>query len=339
MSGGVDSAVTAVLLKEAGYQVSGIHLELAPNPLVDPALEHADLEMTCRMLDIPLHYLSLESEFKERIIEYFYQEYSLGRTPNPCVRCNRNIKFGLLLNKVQDMGGELLATGHYARLEKRDGLFHLFRGVDNTKDQSYFLYVLDQPVLERVLFPLGGMHKTEVKAIAAQKGLPSAVRKESQDICFVTDDDHKGFLAARIQPKPGRIINTAGQTLGYHQGLAYYTIGQRQGMGVSASQRLYVIKMNAASNELVIGTWDELLTTDLTVNDINWVCGQPAPGPIEVMAKVRYRATPAAAAIEFTGNQVRVHFETAQRAIAPGQSVVFYQGDEVIGGGIIAQTG
>jgi tRNA-uridine 2-sulfurtransferase len=232
-----------------------------------------------------------------------------------------------------------MATGHYARVEQRNGLFHLLKGVDNTKDQSYFLYILSQPVLARVLFPLGEMRKTEVKALAAQKGLPSAKRKESQDICFVPDNDQKAFLSARVAFAPGEIVNQAGQRVGRHQGLAYYTIGQRQGMGVSAGERLYVIDMDAINNRLVIGTWDELLKSELTAGEVNWVSGQSPPGTLQVKAKVRYRAAEAAAAVEVRGLQLNVRFETPQRAIAPGQSVVFYQEDEVVGGGIIEKTG
>ena len=339
MSGGVDSAVTAFLLKEAGYRVSGIHLELSPNPLTTPEAEHADLETTCRMLDIPLHYLSLEEDFQSSIIDYFCEEYRRGRTPNPCVRCNRQIKFGLLLKKVLEMGGELLATGHYSRVEKSAGSFHLLKGLDNTKDQSYFLYVLNQTVLERVLFPLGGLRKTEVKALASQKGLPSAVRKESQDICFVPDNDHKAFLAARVAFQAGEIVDSGGKVLGRHQGLAAYTVGQRQGMRVSASERLYVVEMDAEKNRLVIGTWDELLKSDLTACDLNWVSGQIPRETLHVTARVRYRAVGAVAAVDVEGNRAKVHFETAQRAIAPGQSVVFYKGEEVIGGGVIEKAG
>jgi tRNA-specific 2-thiouridylase len=339
MSGGVDSAVTALLLKEAGYRVSGIHLELSPNPLIAAEVEHADLEKTCRMLDLPLHYLHLEIDFKDRIIDYFCEEYAIGQTPNPCVRCNRLIKFGLLWQKVQELGGQRLATGHYARVEKREGVFHLLKGVDNTKDQSYFLYVLSQPVLAGVLFPLGGMRKTAVKALAAQRGLPSATRQESQDICFVPDNDHKAFLAGRAAGNPGDIVDKGGRPVGRHQGLAYYTIGQRQGMGISAAERLYVIEMDAVQNRLRVGSWDELLRSDLTARDVNWVSGHAPESTINVTARVRYRGTEAAATVEFQAGQARVRFENPQRAIAPGQSVVFYQGDEVVGGGIIEKTG
>jgi tRNA-uridine 2-sulfurtransferase len=339
MSGGVDSAVTALLLKEAGYQVSGIHLELSPNPLLKPQEEHSDLEKTCDILKVPLHYLHLENDFKDRIVDYFCEEYSLGKTPNPCVRCNRVIKFGLLLQRIIELGGDLLATGHYARVENREGTYHLLKGLDSTKDQSYFLYVLSQDILSKVLFPLGGMRKTAVKALAAQKGLPPAVRKESQDVCFVPDNDHKAFLATHVTFRPGDIVDNTGKTIGSHQGLGYYTVGQRQGMGISSGERLYVVEMDAEKNRLIIGKWDELLKSDLTAAQVNWLSGQAPVGFIRVTAKIRYRANEAPATVNVQGAQAKVHFDTPQRAIAPGQSVVFYQGDEVLGGGIIEKTG
>jgi tRNA-specific 2-thiouridylase len=339
MSGGVDSAVTAYLLKEAGYRVSAVHLELTPPAQNSQPLDHADLEEVCRKLEIPLHYLHLEDEFQEQVIDYFCREYAQGLTPNPCVRCNRRIKFGLLLKNVLEMGADYLATGHYAGVEKRENGFHLVKGVDSSKDQSYFLYVLEQSVLSRLILPLERMRKSEVKDLAARKGLPQATHKESQDICFVANNDHKSFLAARIDSPPGEIVGRNGRRMGQHQGLAYYTIGQRQGMGVSATERLYVIEKDAAHNRLVVGGWDDLLKNGLTAGAINWISGQPPSGPQTVKVKVRYRATEAPAVVEARGDQVEVRFITPQRGIAPGQSVVFYEGEEVLGGGIIEEAG
>jgi tRNA-uridine 2-sulfurtransferase len=339
MSGGVDSAVSAFLLQEAGYRVAAIHLELAPDPSIDPAVEHADLEETCRRLDIPLHYLNLESAFKTRVIDYFCAEYARGQTPNPCVRCNRAIKFGLLWQKVQELGGDFLATGHYARVENKDGRYHLLKGLDGTKDQSYFLYVLNQAVLAKVIFPLGTWRKTDVKALAAQKGLPAAQRPESQDICFVPANDLPAFLASRIDLKEGDIVDLQGRLRGRHQGLASYTIGQRQGLHISAPEALYVVEKDPRHNRLVVGGWDDLLKSDLTAGQVNWVSGPVPVGPLAVKAKIRYRAAEAAAVVEAEGERAKVHFENPQRGLAPGQSVVFYLADEVIGGGIIEETG
>ena len=225
MSGGVDSSVTAYLLQEAGYRVEGVHLELVP-AAGQPEANHGDLELTCQMLGIPLHYVHLESEFEKGIIRYFCEEYSRGRTPNPCIRCNKVIKFGLLLEKVSELGGEYLATGHYARIQKDREGYSLLKGKDQAKDQSYFLYELGQKELARVLFPLGDRCKQEVKELAARLGLPASKRKESQDICFIPDNDSRAFLSSRLEMTPGEIVDTEGRVLGRHQGWGH--VGQRQ---------------------------------------------------------------------------------------------------------------
>ncbi len=333
MSGGVDSSVTAYLLKEAGYAVSGIHLELSP-----PATDHADLERTCQQLGIPLYYLHMEQDFKERVIDYFCQEYSRARTPNPCVQCNKNFKFGLLLDKVKEMGGDYLATGHYARVVKTESGWRLLKGVDPVKDQSYFLYVLGQAELKHILFPIGGMLKSEVKKLAAEKGLPASVRKESQDVCFIPDDDSRAFLSARLPDSPGDIVDLAGKVVGRHRGLAFYTVGQRQGMGVSAAERLYVVRLEAETNRLVIGPNSALFKKRLIAYNLSWISGSPPEGRMKVMAKVRYRSPEAEATVEVRGDESEVVFTEPQRALAPGQSVVFYLGDSVLGGGIIRET-
>jgi tRNA-specific 2-thiouridylase len=337
MSGGVDSSVTAYLLKEAGYAVSGIHLELTSG-LEIAAAEHNDLELTCQMLRIPIHFLNAEVEFKERVIEYFCQEYSLGRTPNPCIRCNKDIKFGLLMDKVREMGGDYLATGHYVRVEASAAGYQLLKGVDPAKDQSYFLYVLGQKELSQVLFPVGGLLKTEVKKLAADLGLPASVRRESQDICFVPGGDHRAFLNSRLKPRPGEIVDAEGNIRGEHKGLAYYTVGQRQGMGVSAGQRLYVIHLDNITNRLIIGPQDQLFKKSLSAHNLNFISGRAPEGCIEIRAKVRYRALEAKAVLLVKGNKADINFIEPQRAIALGQSVVFYQGESVLGGGIIAGT-
>jgi tRNA-specific 2-thiouridylase len=338
MSGGVDSSVTAYLLKEAGYSVQGIHLELSHNSDTKPEIEHAGLERTCNLLNIPLHYLHLEEPFSHRIVDYFCDEYSSGRTPNPCIRCNKSIKFGLLLEKVIDMGGDYLATGHYATVKADSEGYHLYKGVDKTKDQSYFLYVLGQKQLEHVLFPIGEMLKSQVRKLAASLGFPSAVIRESQDICFIPNNDSQAFLAERATPKPGEIVDLEGKLLGRHRGLAFYTVGQRQGMGVSSKERLYVIRLETASNRLVIGPESQLYKKTLMAKDLNWISGLPPQGTAEVFAKVRYRSNEAKARIQAVGETFEVYFEEPQRAIAAGQSVVFYQDNMVLGGGIIDET-
>jgi tRNA-uridine 2-sulfurtransferase len=376
MSGGVDSSVTAHLLQQAGYEVEGIHMELTEKPDGAPEPDHRELEETCRRLGVPLHYFHTEADFKERVIEYFCEEYRQGRTPNPCVRCNKNIKFGKLLERVRGMGGDYLATGHYARIEASAEGYRLLKGTDPTKDQSYFLYVLGQRELGSVLFPVGGMLKSEVKKIAAKLNLPAAVRKESQDICFIPDGNIKEFLRRRstnARNNSGNIVDINGNIRGKHNGLEYYTVGQRQGMGIGGGERLYVIRLDKENNQLIIGSEDQLYKKRLIAHNLNWISGKAgemsgkvnwtsgktdevfgkadsisgetssesgrAPeGQTEVTARVRYRAAEAKAVLEVEGDVVTVTFAEPQRAIAPGQSVVFYRGDEVMGGGIIKET-
>jgi tRNA-uridine 2-sulfurtransferase len=338
MSGGVDSSVTAHLLKEAGYDVQGIHLELFKASENKPGNEHTGLERTCQILNIPLHYLHLEDSFNNHIIDYFCREYSLGRTPNPCIRCNKNIKFGLLLEHVLKMGADFLATGHYAISKVDSQGCGLYKGVDPAKDQSYFLYVLGQKQLEHILFPLGGLLKSQVKEIASGLGLPSAVIKESQDICFVPGNDSQAFLSSRVNPQPGQIVDSEGKVLGTHQGLAFYTVGQRQGMGVSAKERLYIIRLEPPTNRLVIGPGSLLFKSRLIAKDLNWISGHPPEDGLEVKAKIRYRSKEAAAIIKIVENKVEVLFAEPQRAIALGQSIVFYREDRILGGGIIDEV-
>jgi tRNA-uridine 2-sulfurtransferase len=348
MSGGVDSAVSAHLLKQAGYAVTGIHLELAPTPSPDTEKEHADLENTCRLLEVPLVYLHLEEEFRERIIDYFCGEYGRGRTPNPCVRCNQQVKFGLLLEKVRELGGSRLATGHYARIEAAGSEYRLLKGRDPLKDQSYFLYRLAQRELAQVIFPVGSLFKAEVKRIATGLGLPAAVRRESQDICFISDGDSCAFLSERIPPRPGDIVDTSGRILGRHRGLAFYTIGQRQGVGVSGREPLYVVRLDSANNRLVVGPGSMLLSQKLRAEDLSWISGRPPGQSTSIRAKVRYRSAEVEAMLEMeehcaiNGGAINggalITFKEAQRAIAPGQSVVVYREDAVLGGGIIAEA-
>jgi tRNA-specific 2-thiouridylase len=283
MSGGVDSSVTAYLLKEAGYEVQGIHLELPVGDTPIPETDHSDLEKTCEALNIPLHYLKVETEFKEKVIGYFCEEYNQGRTPNPCVQCNRNIKFGILLDRVLEMKGDYLATGHYARIDRIEADYRLLKGVDKSKDQSYFLYLLGQRELEHVLFPLGGLHKTQVKKIAVKEGLPAAVRRESQDICFLPDGDYHAFISSRVSSEPGEVVDVAGRVVGRHKGLAYYTIGQRQGLGISSQEPLYVIKLDSRtvdSNRPV----ESLFKTSLIAKNLSWI-SESTTGVLEVIVR------------------------------------------------------
>lgn len=333
MSGGVDSSMAAVLLKEAGYEVGGVHMQLSPGH--NPEHSILDLERTCQLLDIPLYKLNFEPEYQNDVIEYFCEEYSLGRTPNPCIACNQHIKFGLLLNKVLEMGADYLATGHYARIEHSANGYRLLKALDLTKDQSYFLYTLGQQQLEHLLLPLGNLHKVEVRRLAAKLGLPTATGPESQDVCFIPDKDYRSFIAKRIPLKSGDIVDTKGNVLGRHSGLAQYTVGQRQGLGLASSERLYVIKLDTSSNRLVVGTRDELLSKSLFAHKLSWISDKAPQEPLSIMTKIRSRSPEVRAKLYVNDGMAEVNFHEPQRAIAPGQAVVFYQGNAVLGGGII----
>ena len=330
MSGGVDSSLAAALLKEAGYEVSGVYMQLwsAHNP-------SPDLERTCQLLDIPLHKLNLEAEFQSLVINYFCQEYSLGRTPNPCIVCNQHIKFGLLLNKALEMGADYLATGHYARIERSQNGYRLLKAVDPTKDQSYFLYTLGQTELQHLLLPLGNLRKVEVRRLASKQGLPTSSRHDSQDVCFIPDNDYRLFIAKHIPLEPGDIVDTEGKVLGRHRGLAQYTVGQHQGLGLASAQRLFVLKLDTTTNRLVVGTKDQLFSDNLIAGKLSWVSGEIPKEPINITAKIRYKSSEVAATLHSRDGVVEINFNQPQRAITPGQAIVFYQGDTVLGGGII----
>jgi tRNA-specific 2-thiouridylase len=331
MSGGVDSSVAAALLKQDGHDVSGIHARLWPDAI--PAL--TELERTCKLLGIPLHKLELEEEFRRQVVDYFTGEYGRGRTPNPCVVCNQQIKFGPLMSRALEMGADYLATGHYARIEPSPEGYRLRKAADQSKDQTYFLYILGQRQLERLLFPLGELRKDNVKKMAAKMGLPTSSRSESQDICFVPDNDYRAFIAGQLSFQPGDIVDIKGTVLGQHEGLAKYTVGQRQGLKLSSREPLYAIELDAANNRLVVGSKDLLLHSVLLASQLNWVSGRAPASPINIKAKVRYKAPEVAAELRVNNNGAELRFAEPQQAIAPGQSVVFYQDDCVLGGGII----
>jgi tRNA-uridine 2-sulfurtransferase len=330
MSGGVDSSVTAALLQREGYDVFGIHLRLWPGDI-----HNEDLESACRLLGIPLHELDLTTEFQDRVVDYFCKEYQGGRTPNPCVVCNEEVKFGLLLERAGKMGADYLATGHYARVESAGEIFHLLRGADRTKDQSYFLYRLGQRQLSRVFFPVGGLTKVKVRQIARELGLSAVDRKESQDICFIPGGDYRSFLKSRIDLQPGDIVDITGKILGRHHGLALYTVGQRHGLGISAGAECYVLRLETEGNRLVVGEKAALYSRGLVAFGLNWVAGK-VPGELDGIAgSVRYKASEVSVELNLKGSMAEVYFENPQTAVTPGQSVVFYRNEEVLGGGII----
>ena len=339
MSGGVDSSVAAALLVKEGYDVIGITHQIWPSEKQSfggccglDAIDSA--RAVANKLSIPYYVLDLRQEFADKVISVFCREYGAGRTPNPCVLCNQFVRFGIMLDKVLKMGIDAVATGHYVRLVESSGSLHLYRSSDSKKDQSYFLYTLDQNILSYLLFPVGGLEKTEVRRLATELGLPSASRKDSQDICFI-QQDYRSFLMSNISLNPGDIVDISGRVIGKHEGLGLYTIGQRHGLNIAGGEPLYVIRLDKDENRVVVGPQDALYSDILTAVDVNWISGSPPAVNTPVTARVRYHAPRAEAALTLTDNGVKVIFKQPQMAIAPGQSVVFYSGDEVLGGGII----
>ena len=340
MSGGVDSSLAAALLKEADYEVIGVTMQIWPPDKQAfggggsiEAVE--DAKKVAHKLGIPHYVMNFRDIFAQRVIADFCQEYSQGRTPNPCIRCNQYIKFDALLQRTKELDADLLATGHYARIEQSPDGYRLLRAVDRSKDQSYFLYTLTQRELQHLLLPVGDHHKVEVRRLAAELELPTANRRDSQDICFIPDNDYRAFVAQYIPPKSGDIIDTKGKVLGKHHGLTHYTVGQRQGLGLASNERLYVLKIDAPGNRLVVGTEDRLSSDRLYASNLSWVSGKAPHEPINITAKIRYQSPEAAAELHLDGETAEVNFHQPQKAIAPGQAVVFYQGNAVLGGGII----
>lgn len=334
MSGGVDSSVAAAILKNRGYKVFGITMQLDGG---DDRLKAA--AEIARRLKIPHYVFDLRRPFRQKVIEPFCTEYERGRTPNPCVECNRSIKFGLLLEKAINLGADYLVTGHYARIQPGNDGYHLLKGIDPGKDQSYFLYTLEQKQLPHILMPLGEIYKNQARRIAREMGLADIVLKESRDICFIPTEGIDYFISRNARSRPGDIIDTDGKVLGRHAGLPHYTIGQRHGMAVSSNKRLYVIGLEAETNRVVVGSLGQLNRDRMMVKNLSWVSGKAPPGEIEVAVRVRYRAPAAPARLLICGDAAEVIFSEPQRAIAPGQSAVFYSGEEVLGGGIIERAG
>ncbi len=346
LSGGIDSSVAAALLVQEGRQVIGISLRQWGNgeyPQGDGARDpHSEAlaraRRTCEMLEIPFHLADARSPFRTCVVDYLVGEYASGRTPNPCVRCNQAIRFGLLMAEALGLGATHLATGHYARVREMDGGWELLRGVDRHKDQSYFLHALGQAQLGRCLFPLGERTKAEVRALANKLRLPAAAAPESQDICFLAGGDYRVFLA-REAPSllaPGPIVDTEGRVLGKHQGLPCYTIGQRKGLGIAAPEPLYVVSIRAEENALVVGTRDELRRDNCRVQEMSYISGSPPGSSFRASAQVRYRARLAAVTVrQESADQAWVQFDNPQSPIAPGQYLVLYDGQVVLGGGPI----
>lgn len=345
MSGGVDSSVAAALLKKQGHEVIGMMLRLWSEPgrqafnrcCTPEAMALA--RRVAAQFEIPFYAVDIREPFYETVISTFIDGYSQGITPNPCLTCNRSIRFGLLLDRALAIGADYLATGHYARLQTDpSGQIHLLRGQDQSKDQSYVLSVLNQEQLKHALFPVGEYQKHEIREIALELGLAIANRPDSQDLCFLAGDDYRSFLqrhAPQIS-QPGEFVNRAGERLGSHQGLANYTIGQRKGLGIAAANPLYVLEKIPANNTIILGTAEELQRSHLTVHSINWISGRPPHAPFRASVQIRYRSREVDALLSPHGSTAAaVKLDTPQRGITPGQAAVFYQGEECLGGGII----
>lgn len=348
MSGGVDSSVAALLLQQAGHKISGVNLRMfhnedlgqSPGKTCCSLADAEDAGLVARRLGAPFYVFDVSQVFRSTVIRDFIEEYQNGRTPNPCAVCNRTVKFGALLNRVRVLGADYLATGHYARVEQdaATGRYLLKRGLDRSKDQSYFLYMLTQEQLAHTLFPLGGLEKTQVRQLAEAHGLVNAHKHDSQDICFVPDGDYAAFIERTVgSPSlPGNFVDQKGQVLGHHRGIIRYTHGQHKGLGLSTSEPLYVLEKDAVSNTIRLGLDSDLWSQTLTAEQFNWVSIPEPTEPIAVTVKTRYSQREAAAiARSLPGGRCQVTFEEPQRAITPGQAVVLYQEEIVVGGGTI----
>jgi tRNA-uridine 2-sulfurtransferase len=342
MSGGVDSSVAAALLVEQGHEVIGIMMRLwaeGENRCCAPDAVD-DARRVAARLGIPFYLVNYEAEFRDCVVDYFVQEYSRGRTPNPCLACNQHIRFDRLLRRALSLDADYLATGHYARIGRDADGYRLCTGLDAGKDQSYVLYMLGQEELRRVLFPLGAYTKAQVREMARQRRLPVADKDESMELCFVADDDYRRFLRAYAPQsvQPGPILDTHGQEVGRHQGLPFYTVGQRRGLGIAAPEALYVIDLDTDRNAVIVGPAHELGRGVLLAGEVHYIRDVAPPGPLRVQAKIRYRASLADATwTPLPGDRARVQFDAPLRDITPGQAVVAYQGHTVLGGGIIEE--
>lgn len=346
MSGGVDSSVAACLLVEQGYEVLGSHMNLVHLDGVEHGCcgpqARADAAEVAHIAGFPFEVVDMSVVFERTVLADFFAEHEAGRTPNPCVRCNEHIKFGAFLDRADELGVDLVATGHYVRTERDTaGRWHIYRGADRGKDQSYVLHMLGQEQLARSLFPVGSMPKTETRAHAERLGLPVATKPDSQEVCFVPGADHSAFIEEHAPHlvRDGEIVDAGGTIVGAHHGSFRYTVGQRRGLGVSMVARTYVIDVDADRNRVMVGPGELLARRGLVADRVSWVAGRPpADGPFEAEVRLRYKGEDVAAVVEPEGDRVGVEFRVQQRGVAPGQSVVIYRGDELLGGARIVEA-
>ncbi len=349
MSGGVDSSVTALLLKEQGYDVIGVFMknwdDTDESGVCTAEQDFQDVRRVCDQIGIPYYTVNFEKEYMEKVFAYFLDEYKRGRTPNPDVMCNREIKFGDFLVKALNLGADYIATGHYARVEFRDGEYKLLRGVDSNKDQTYFLNRLGQDQLSKTMFPIGHLPKQQVREIAEKAGLATARKKDSTGICFIGERNFREFLKTYLPAIPGEIRSVDGELLGRHEGLMYYTLGQRQGLGIGGGgngQPWFVVDKDLERNILVVaqgGDHPRLYSNGLVATDVNWISGKPPADEFRCTAKFRYRQPDQGVTVRLRkGMTWEVLFDQPQKAVTPGQAVVFYDGEVCLGGGTIDEV-
>ena len=346
MSGGVDSSVAALLLHRQGYDVIGVTMRLWTADQEDVP-KHSkrccsvedvdDARRVCQTIGIPHYVQNFEREFQENVVEYFVREYERGRTPHPCLACNDKIKFDFLLRRAMLLDADYIATGHYARIRSEEAEYQLLKGIDTSKDQSYVLFTLRQPELSRLLFPVGEYPKTRIREIASEADLPVADKPDSQEICFIPDGDYRKFVGERSQPRKGAYVDIQGKVIGEHPGVQFFTIGQRRKLGLEGNTKdpLFVTKIDAETNVVTLASKEHLYQDRMWASNVNYVASVKEDVPLDVTAKIRYKASEAKAVVVPHGAWLSIKFDEPQRAVTPGQAVVFYKGDQLIGGGLI----
>ncbi len=343
MSGGVDSSVAALLLHKQGFDVIGVTMRLYSLDESDVPANYRgcctlddveDARIVCNRLNIPHYVFNVQDEFKQFVIDYFCKEYQKGRTPHPCIACNDKIKFQFLAQRSRFLGAKYIATGHYARIEHRPDGFHLLKAIEHDKDQSYVLFGMNQSKLSQTLLPVGWYEKTAIRELASAANFPNASKPDSQDICFIPSNDYRTFLKNRSNPIPGDILDTNGTVIGQHEGIEFYTIGQRRKLGITNSNPLYVVAINDKHHQIVVGEEKHLYKNTIDASKVNYIHEEPS-GKIDVTVKVRYKSPEVPATLHPRGTTAVLDLKTPLRAITPGQAIVFYTQDEVIGGGTI----
>ena len=344
MSGGVDSSVAAYLMKQQGHEVLGVFMnnweEKDDRGVCTSQKDWDDVRRVCDVIDIPYYSVNFAREYKERVFAHFLEEYQKCRTPNPDVLCNREIKFNVFLNFAETLGAEKLVTGHFANLGRQGDKVTLLRAKDENKDQTYFLYMLGQRALSRACFPVGGLLKSEVREIARQQGLPTSEKKDSTGVCFIGERDFRAFLKTYLPAQGGDMVDESGKVVGHHEGLMYYTLGQRRGLGIGGGgngQRWFVIEKDVKHNRLIVsqGEDERLYTPRAEASEATWISGEAPGAEIECMVRLRHRQPLQKCRIQISGEKVHMEFDRPQRAVTPGQSAVFYQGDVCLGGAIV----